>query len=155
MSLAPLLLPLTMQEWHGYRKGFIQQKEKEKKSPHTLQDAGKRCLSDNQRKRGSEGGFRCYASSLFFSGSGAGGEDGCLQKVSHPSCPSAIWPWQKREFHKSGWSSAEYLARCCCAAVCPLPPIPNIQYFLISEKQVGSWAAAELPPGALCCQRAS
>lgn len=67
----------------------------------------------------------------------------CLQKVGCFSCPSAIW-FQQKWVSWGWWELSEDPAHCCCAAVGPLPPTPSIRYFRISEKQVGSWAAAEL-----------
>lgn len=129
---------------------WLQEKERKKGSPYPSW-GWQAPLVWQAEKTEEWGSFRFYTSSLFSLGSRQGGEDGCLQ-VSCPSCSSVIWPWQKWEFHGDDWSPVENLAHCCCAAVCPSPPTPNIQYFLISEKQVvGSWAAAEL----LYCQRAS
>lgn len=68
------------------------------------------------------------------------------------SCVLQLFGSGKNEFHEDDGSSVEDLAHCCCAAVGPLPPTPSIWYFLISEEQVGSWAASGLSVrGLLSC----
>lgn len=145
-----------MQERHGYGKGFIQEQEEEKRLPTPFRMLASVTRLTNRENVGAKGAsaFTPHPRSPQ-----AGGREERMTargRLVAPRVPQLVGPSKNESFTGAGgWSSVENLAHRWRAAVCPSPPTPNIQYFLLSEKQVGSWAAAELPPGALCCQRAS
>lgn len=128
MSSAPLPLSLTMQEWHGCRKGFIQGNEKEKRLPTPFRMlASITCLTT--RENGGVKGTSDFTPHLYSLQAEEGEERMAACRRLVASHAPQLFGSSKNEFHEEDGSSVEDLAHCCWAAVEPLPPTSHYLVF--------------------------